>query len=111
MSYFSIEGNKLIIDKKEVLFDKEVQEVKELKGIFIVLLAVDGSLNNVYGVNKHGDILWKIQNPGEKFVGSHRYPYVGLSIVEDKAAAVDFYGRRMFLDINNGRIIGKDIVK
>ncbi|MFB5087063.1 hypothetical protein PGC35_07575 [Psychrobacillus sp. PGGUH221] len=111
MKNVEINDNKLIIDKKEVFFEKKILEVKIVNEIIVVLLAIDGSLDNVYGINQNGDLLWKIQEPNKEIIGKNRFPYVGLSERDNKLGVIDFYGRRLYIDINNGEIIGKDIVK
>lgn len=111
MNQIDINDNKLLIGKNEISFEKNIQEVKVVNDIVIVLLAIDGSLDNVYGINHNGDLLWKIQEPDKKIIGNKRFPYVGLSETNNKVSVVDFYGRRLIIDISNGKIIGKDIVK
>ncbi|WP_332651877.1 hypothetical protein [Lysinibacillus sp. 54212] len=111
MSIVEINNNKLIINTKEVVFDKKIQEIKTVNGVIIVLLTMDGSLDNVYGINHNGDVLWKIQEPDKSLIGNNRYPYVGLSVHDNQVSAIDFYGRRLYIDVKNGEIIGKDIVK
>ncbi|MFJ5964240.1 MULTISPECIES: hypothetical protein [unclassified Bacillus (in: firmicutes)] len=111
MNKIEIDENKLIIGEKEVSFDKNIQEVKILNQIILILLEIDGSLNNVYAINYNCDILWKIKEPKTEFIGNRKFPYVGFSEKDNKVSVIDFYGRRFYLDITNGEIIGADIVK
>ena len=106
-----IKHNQLIINNKQISFNNKIQEVKILNETTIVLLNVDGSLDNVYGINSDGEIIWKIKEPNEKKVGNNRFPYVGISIKDEKVAVIDFYGRRFFVNEKNGEIVDSDFVK
>ena len=114
MGLITFTGNDLTIGKNIIQFDKSIQEIKVVNNVIIVLLNTpmdDHTLDNVYGVNFSGKILWRIQEPNKELIGSLRYPYVGISNNENKVGVIDFYGRRFFIDEMNGRIIGKDFVK
>lgn len=104
----------LIIDHKVIGFENNIHEVKIINDVILVLLNIpvgDNTLDNLYGVNFNGDILWRIKEPSSELAGSLRFPYVGISLNKNKMGVVDFYGRRFFVDEKNGEILGKDIVK
>ncbi|MEH7124835.1 hypothetical protein V7122_20650 [Bacillus sp. JJ1532] len=114
MDSVTFAGNELTIGKNNLQFDKSIQEIKVVNNVVIVLLNIpmdDHTLDNVYGVSFNGKILWRIQEPNKELIGSLRYPYVGISHIENKVGVIDFYGRRFFIDEMNGRIRGKDFVK
>ncbi|MFC7785555.1 hypothetical protein ACFQWC_13750 [Rossellomorea sp. GCM10028870] len=111
MDKIKINENTLVIGNKVVPFDKKILEVKVFNGRIIVLLELDGSLDNVYCVDSGGGLLWRIKEPDKGIIGNNRYPYVGISLTEKCMAVVDFYGRKLYVDINSGKIIDKEIVK
>ena len=47
----------------------------------------------------------------ENYDGKLRFLYFGISLIDLKYSVVDFYGRRLFFDIETEKNIGKDIVK
>lgn len=108
-------NNKILqIGSYQCDFKRSIKQVKKVGYIYILLLeGLEGKqeINNVYGVNNTGGILWRIQSPEKGMAGIARYPYVGLSVVGEIIGAVDFFGRRFEIDIKNGSILGFDIVK
>jgi hypothetical protein len=96
----------------ESVFAYNIRKAIEIGGIAVVLLAIlfnDDTVDNIYGISeKNGEILWRVQSLGDKF---KQFPYENMEKAGDEIIAIDFYGRRSFINVANGEIIRKDIVR
>ena len=62
--------NKLITKRGEMEFKYKIQDVKHYDDLHIVMLNIPNTadeVDNVYGVNEDGNIVWRIENPVEAF--------------------------------------------
>jgi len=62
-------------------------------------------LDNIYAVNLSGKIIWRIEKVAKKFPKLRHDPYVGISMLDDKLLARQFYGQRYLIDHATGKII------
>lgn len=110
-----IQDNILVLNGKKITFNHKIRQVKSVNGVVIVLLAIpsnDDTLDNIYCYNEKGIIKWQVQSIKDVFPELKRvYPFEQMQVFEDKIGASDFYGRRFFINIADGLIVGKDIVR
>jgi len=107
---YRFEKNILMIEDNKIEFSHEIRIVIPLSNRLIVLLSIptnDKTVDNVYAVNSDGDIIWRIQGSQIKV----KFPYVHITLIDDKLVATDFYGRRFYIDPLEGKITKKDVVK
>ena len=62
-------------------------------------------LDNIYAVNLSGKIIWRIEKVAKKFPKLRHDPYAGISMLDDKLLARQFYGQRYLIDPATGKII------
>ncbi len=67
----------------------------------------DGGYDNVFCYTQDLQLLWRIKPAPVAIGGTARSPYVGVDIVEGNCRAIDFYGRRFKVNLENGEIISK----
>ncbi|MBR2525258.1 hypothetical protein IKE67_02205 [bacterium] len=108
--------NELKFGVKKVLFKLKIRTVEVLLNSVIVLLEVpyddNVTLNNIHAFNLFGDKLWTVQPVSEKYPNLKNYlPFENLMYVGDKLSASDFMGRKFFINIKDGTIIGMDTFK
>lgn len=110
-----IENNILTLNKKTIKFDHNIRQFKTVGDDVIVLLAIpnnDNTLDNIYCYGSYGIIKWQVQPIKDVFPELKQvFPYEQMSIIDDKISASDFYGRRFLINISDGKIVQKDIVK
>lgn len=109
------EKNILTLNNKTITFKHDIRQIDANGDNVIVLLAIpnnDNTLDNIYCYGQNGIIKWQVQSIKEAFPEMKNvFPFEQMSIIDDKISASDFYGRRFFINISDGQIIGKDIVK
>lgn len=110
-----VDKDTLVVNEKKLFFDYNIRKVEVLEELLIILLGVPfdvSYLDNVFAVTKEGDIAWRVQSLGEVYPMENRLPYEHMNIDEFKQIVVsDFYGRRFFINPQDGKIIGRDFVK
>ena len=97
-----IQNNKILLAGKELQFDNKIIEAAEYE---------DGGYDNVFCYTQDLQLFWRIKPAPVAIGGTARSPYVGVDIVEGNCRAIDFYGRRFKVNLENGEIISKDIVR
>lgn len=107
--------NILIINGKEVTFQYEIDNIKKIQGLYIVLLDIPSNIqaiNNVYAVNDSGKIIWQIENFEDVYPIKNDVPYVGTRILDNNQIIVtNFNGVTFTVNTVDGRIIGKGCTK
>lgn len=101
----------LIINGYSIEFSHEIRQLELVKNKLIVLLSIpqnDNTLDNIYAVTDTADVLWRVESLVVDYL---RLPYEQMVIHGDEIRATDFYGRRVFISENTGKILKKDIVK
>jgi len=107
----SYKDRKLTIDGSSIEFTHEIRQIEIVENKIIVLLSIpqnENTLDNIYAVSNKADVLWRVES---LVVDYPRLPYEQMVIHEDGIRATDFYGRRVFISVNTGQIMKKDIVK
>ena len=107
------QNNKVLLDGKELQFNKKIIEAAEYEGKVVIVFETDedGGYDNVFCYTQDFQLLWRIKTAPVVIGGTARSPYVGVDIVEGNCRAIDFYGRRFKVNLENGEIISKDIVR
>lgn len=108
-----IENNKILLDGKELQFNNKIIEAVEYEEKVVIVFETDedDGYNNVFCYTLDLQLLWRIKPAPVAVGGTARSPYVGIDIVDGNCRAIDFYGRRFLVNIENGEIISKDIVR
>jgi hypothetical protein len=110
-----IEKNILKLNGKEIKFNHDIRQFKTIGDDVVVLLAIpnnDDTLDNIYCYSSYGIIKWQVQPVKEACPEMKQvFPFEQMSVIDDKISASDFYGRRFFINIADGKILGRDIVK
>lgn len=115
----SIVDNKISIGGVENVFRHSIAEVKQVRGLFIIRLAVPtntslelADFSNVYCVDVSGQIKWQIQNIKSNDAPEFQLaPIVLLSVDGDELFLTDFMGRRYEANLQDGGITLKGISK
>ncbi len=100
-------GDKNFVFKNNILGIVTIEE----KIIVVFETDEDDGYDNVYCYNLNQEKIWRIQQPPQKIGGTARVPYVGISIEDGECKVVDFFGRKFSININDGSIISKEIVR
>ena len=108
-----IKNNKIILNDKELEFKHKIIEAVECRGNLIIVFDTDedGGYDNVFCYTLEKQLVWRIKPAPIDIGGTARTPYVGIDIKDDRCRAIDFFGRRFCVNIKNGEILSKDIVK
>ena len=107
----SYKDRKLTIDGGSIEFTHEIRQIEIVENKIIVLLSIpqnENTFDNIFAVSNKADVLWRVES---LVVDYPRLPYEQMVIHEDGIRAIDFYGRRVFISENTGKIMKKDIVK
>ena len=108
-----IQNNKILLAGKELKFDHKIIEAAEYEGKVVIVFETDedGGYDNVFCYTQDLQLLWRIKPAPVDIGGTTRSPYVGVDIAGGNCRAIDFYGRRFKVNLKNGEIISKDIVR
>lgn len=108
-----IQNKKILLDGKELQFNNRIIEAAEHEGKVVIVFETDedGGYDNVFCYTLDLRLLWRIKPAPVAIGGTARSPYVGVDIVDGDGRVIDFYGRRFLVNIQNGEIISKDIVR
>lgn len=108
-----VQNDTILLNGKELRFNNKIIEAVEYDGGLIVVFETeeDGGYDNVYCYTKDLQLLWRIKPAPIHIGGTARSPYVGVDIAGENCRAIDFFGRRFLVNIKNGEIISKDIVR
>ena len=93
-------------------FNNKILESVDYEGKVVGVFETDedGGYDNVFCYTLDSQLLWRIKPAPVAIGGTARSSYVGVDIVDGNCRAIDFYGRRFLVNIQNGEIISKDIV-
>ena len=109
-----VNGSELSIDGKTIKFKYDIRDTKVVNNQVIVLLSIpfnDNELDNIYAVSFDAKINWRLESLNLINPNGNNLPYENMFLNNEELTATDFYGRRYFINIINGTIIKKDIVK
>ena len=103
-----------LIENGEVIksFTFEIRNIIELGDGCIVLLEIpfdnDIEKNNILRVDASGNVVWTIENSG---YSNNIYPFEQMTLREGWLYAIDFYGRRLKVNLKTGKIVDMTISK
>lgn len=96
-------------------FEYEISRIEVLEDMILVLLTIpqsdNNAIDNIYAVSYEGKIIWRVESLKKLYPDQLNLPYDYMTVDSGKAYAVDFYGRRYFFNIYDGKIIKRDVVK
>lgn len=106
-------GNRIIFEGRKIQFDNNIFEAIEYDGKIVVVFDTeeDDGYDNVFCYTLEKELIWRIKPVPVKIGGTARTPYVGVDITNGNCRIIDFFGRRFLINIENGEIISKDIVR
>lgn len=118
---YKYENNELKISGKTIKFPNKIEEIKHNNEYVFVRLAiimnssvhVEDEDNNVYSIDKNGDIVWRIKNippdDNPEYICS---PIVLMYVDENNHLFVtDFSGRRFKVELKTGNMKMVSITK
>ena len=111
---FSYKGNSLKIGERSKEFTYLIRDAKLCKDKVIVLLEIpfkDDEINNLYALNEKCEIIWKVEDLKAIFKSQVLLPYEQMIIEDNIVIVSDFYGRRYYINCDDGKIIKRDITK
>lgn len=107
-----------------VKFDYEIAKVEYLDGIYIVLLYIPvgiDEVDNIYGVDSNGNVLWRVENPvkafslsedDQGFMYSAKSIYVGLNLDEaGTLSGTTFFAMRYTIDYKTGKLLKEEFMR
>lgn len=103
-----IHENALYINDELVTFDFNIDTLIIMDTKIIVLLDIpydSSELDNIYAVDLKGKIIWRVEKAAKKYSKLRHDPYVGISMLDDKLLARQFYGQRYIIDPDTGKLI------
>lgn len=105
--------NVLLINHNIVnTFDFNIRTIIELKGSIIILLEIpfENTIdkNNILSVDYNGNIIWTLNNADYT---KNIYPMEQINLIDDYLYATDFYGRRLEISVDTGKITEFSISK
>lgn len=114
MNSYSYQDNILNIGIHKIEFSHIIRDVKLSGDKLIILLEIpsnDDTINNLYALNNEGVILWQAEDLKEVYNNQRLMPYEQMSIETQEIRVSDFYGRRYFINSDDGKIVKRDIMK
>ena len=111
----SLKTNEFIVD-----FDYKIASVKYFDEIYVVLLSIPtkvDEVDNIYGVDRKGNIAWRIENPikafniGEDEQGYNYFSsstYVNISVNEGIFTGITFFSMKYTFDYKTGKLLKKE---
>ncbi|MBC1805818.1 hypothetical protein HCJ40_02130 [Listeria sp. FSL L7-0993] len=119
--YYKYENNELEVSGKKIKFPNQIDEIKQLNEYLFVRLTIilnspvrlKDEENNVYALDKNGNIIWQIKNISPKDMPDFTCaPIVLMYLDENKNLFVtDFSGRRFKVDLKTGNLEMTGITK
>ena len=108
-----IQHNKILLEGKALQFDNKIIEAVEHAGKVVVVFETDedGGYDNIFCYTLDSELLWRIKQAPINIGGTARSTYVGVDMIDGRCGAIDFFGRRCWVDMKNGQILSKDIVR
>lgn len=112
MKKIEYRDNKLIADDFEVIFKHKIAKIECAMDVCLVLIELPkGSkeVDNLYGVDMRGNILWKVQSVKDAFNIPQNTPYIALKLIDaKKVQVISFFGMRFTVDVLSGKLIDKE---
>lgn len=104
----SVERHMLRVGEKAVELAGLITQIVFLRDVTVVAVEPKSAddVNNVFGVNMAGEVVWRIQTPdcADKIGGA--VPYGDVSVSDGRLTVTDGWGRVFATDPESGRIVG-----
>jgi len=111
----------LKVNDCEIEFEHNIADVKYWDEIYVVLLDIPNDVDevdNIYGVDSHGKLLWRIENPikafnvspneqGYSYLASSIYVHMHLSS-EGIFTANTFFAMKYTFDHRTGKLLKRE---
>lgn len=115
MEQIAFDENLLLFPKKSIEFDYKIRKIEFVNDLVIVLTEIPGdddTINNLFAFNLEGIPIWRVEPIKNKFPKlENLLPYEDINIIDEKISAVDFIGRRFFINPIDGELIEFKVVK
>lgn len=108
---YTVIDNIITVNDHVVEFLYPIRTTRVSDDNIIVLLKIpcdSEETDNLYCINRKGEIVWRSQPLAELYPRDWIGPYVGLSVKNGEIMASDFSGGCYFIDPNNGRILKRE---
>lgn len=114
MQDFKIQDNLLITNDFSLEFESKINLIEKVNDLFLVLLEVKKGtkdVDNLYGVDNNGKVIWRIQSVNDAFGIVQNTPYVALKVLcADRAQVTSFFGMRFIFYIDSGKMLEKECI-
>jgi hypothetical protein len=108
MAEVKVEGKTIWVNEKQYIFEYEIIDARELYGtVFVVTDPVKSEIENLYGINPSSGDIWTVQSMNEVYPRVIPTSYVGVGLLDSQVLGIDFMGRRLVIDPQNGKILGQ----
>lgn len=121
ITHYEYDNNELEISGEKIKFSNKIDEIKQNNEYVFVRLAIimNSSVhikdeeNNVYAIDRNGDIAWQIKNIPPKDNPEFICSPIVLMFVDDNdhLFVTDFSGRRFKVDLKSGNLEMVSITK
>jgi len=120
---YEIVENSLKTESFNINFEYKVADVKYWDGVYVVLLSIPNKadeVDNIYGVDGKGNIIWRIENPIKAFniyeqEQGYNYfvssVYVSVRLEEGIFIGTTFFAIKYTFDYKTGKLISRDSSK
>lgn len=95
-------------------FKYDIRSVLQYKERYIVLIGVPfdkDDINNIYCLDEKANLVWQSEDLKRLYPKLLNIAYEHIGIENDSLFATDFYGRNYKINLENGKIEGRKIVK
>ena len=108
-----IQRHRLLLHDKELVFADPILSADRWKNKIVIVFKTDfdAGFDNLYCYDENQNLIWRIQQVPKDIGGTARATYVHVCIKNGLCTAVDFAGRRFTVNMDNGKIVSKTIVK
>jgi len=120
---YKIAGNSLKTERFNINFNYRIADVRYWDGVYIVLLSIPNEIDevdNIYGVDGNGKIIWRIENPIKAFKideqeqGYNYFAssvYVAIHLDKGVFTGTTFFAIKYTFDYKTGKLINKESVR
>lgn len=109
-----IDGDILEVNGVSISFNYSIRDTKVIDEDIIVLLKIpynDTQIDNIYCVDNYGCIKWQVESLSILYPNQNNLPYEQMNYNGKDLTATDFYGRKYYINIADGKIEKREIVK
>ncbi len=108
----SFSRNMLVTEQFELEFVFPISKTIYVGNVYIVLLEIprkSSEVDNLYGVDNKGKIIWKVESVQKAFGLVNSTPYIAVNVVSEEVVSVtNFYGMRFYVRVADGTLFDKE---